>query len=181
VEHLIMPDNITKVPVTNKDKTPAPIAASDLSPFDELRHEVNRLLDGFGRGNWLRPFRGFSLEPALAQPFPLNAPAVDVAEKDTAFEITAELPGMDPKDIDVSTRNGNLVIKGEKHAEKEETSKDYYVKERQYGAFERSFSMPDGVDVSAIEAIHSNGLLKVTLPKTAAAQKPATKIEVKAA
>ena len=77
--------------------------------------------------------------------------------------------------------NGTLTIKGEKQADKEEKQKDYYVRERQYGSFERSFSVPAGVDADKIEASFKNGVLKVTLPKTAEAKKAAKKIEVKVA
>ena len=106
---------------------------------------------------------------------------IERGESDKAYEITAELPGMDEKDIEVNVANGALTIKGEKKEEKEEKQKDYYVSERRYGSFERYFELPDGVDAGKIEAAFKNGVLRVTLPKTAEAQKPAKKIEVKAA
>jgi HSP20 family protein len=109
------------------------------------------------------------------------SPAVDVTESDKAYEITAELPGLDEKNIEVNVANGGLTIRGEKKEEKEEKQKDYYVSERRYGSFERYFSLPEGVDADKIQASFKNGVLKVTLPKTAEAQKPAKKIEVKAA
>jgi HSP20 family protein len=88
---------------------------------------------------------------------------------------------MDEKNIEVNVVNGGLTIKGEKKDEKEEKNKDYYVSERRYGAFERYFRLPEGVDSDKIEANFRKGVLTVTLPKTAAAQKPAKKIDVKAA
>ena len=88
---------------------------------------------------------------------------------------------MDEKNIEVNVANGGLTIKGEKKDEKEEKKKDYYVSERRYGSFERYFTLPDSVDADKIEATFKNGVLKVTLPKTAEAQKPAKKIDVKAA
>ena len=81
----------------------------------------------------------------------------------------------------MNVANGGLTIKGEKREEKEEKQKDYYVSERRYGSFERHFGLPEGVDANKIEATFKNGVLKVTLPKTAEAQKSAKKIEVKAA
>jgi HSP20 family protein len=76
--------------------------------------------------------------------------------------------------------NGSLIIKGEKHEEKEEKKKDYYLQERHFGSFERRFAMPEGVDADKIEASFKKGLLTVTLPKKPEAQKPEKKIEVKA-
>jgi HSP20 family protein len=95
--------------------------------------------------------------------------------------ITAELPGIDQKNVEVNVANGAITIKGEKKEETEEKKKDYYVSERRYGSFERYFGLPDGVDADKIEATFKNGVLKVTLPKTAEAQQAAKKIEVKAA
>ena len=108
-------------------------------------------------------------------------PAVDVAETDKAYEITAELPGLEEKNIEVKLANGVLSIKGEKQEEKEEKQKDYYRRERSFGSFERSFQVPDHVDDDKIEASFKNGILSVTLPKSAEAQKQAKKIEVKGA
>ena len=113
------------------------------------------------------------------------APAVDITESDKAYEISAELPGMDEKNIEVKVVNGSLIIKGEKQEEKEEKKKekkkDYYLHERQFGSFERCFEVPEGVDADKIEASFKKGVLIVTLPKKPEAQKPAKKIEVKAA
>jgi HSP20 family protein len=75
--------------------------------------------------------------------------------------------------------DGTLTIKGEKKDEKEERNKDYYLSERRYGSFQRSFSVPDGVDAEKIEAAFKNGVLTVTLPKTPEAQKKEKKIEIK--
>jgi HSP20 family protein len=88
---------------------------------------------------------------------------------------------MDEKNIEVNLANGGITIRGEKKEETEEKKKDYSISERRYGSFERYFTLPEGVDVNKIEATFKNGVLKVTLPKTAEAQKPAKKIEVKAA
>jgi HSP20 family protein len=108
-------------------------------------------------------------------------PAVDVSETDKGYEIKAELPGMEEKNIEVKLADGVLTIKGEKQEEKETKEKDYYVQERSFGSFQRTFQVPDNVDTNKIEANFKNGVLTVNLPKTAEAQKPAKKIEVKAA
>ena len=108
-------------------------------------------------------------------------PAVDVVESEKAYEITADLPGMDEKNIEVKVTDGCLTIKGEKQEEKEQKKKDYYLQERHFGSFERSFNVPETVNLDKIEATFKKGVLTVTLPKKAEAQKPAKKIEVKAA
>jgi HSP20 family protein len=110
-----------------------------------------------------------------------NAPAVDVAEKGNAYEITAELPGIDEKNVEVKLANGMLTIKGEKKEDKEEKQKDYYVSERRYGSFQRSFRIPDGVDVEKIEANFQKGVLMLILPKKPEVQKSEKKVEIKAA
>jgi len=106
-------------------------------------------------------------------------PIVDVAERENEYEITAELPGMEEKDIELTVSDDVLKIKGERKEEKEEKNKDYHISERRYGSYQRSFRLPEGVDDSKIEAKFKNGLLTVTLPKTAEAQKKSKKIEVK--
>ena len=110
-----------------------------------------------------------------------KAPAIDVVDTDKAYEITAELPGMNESDIDVKFSDGTLTIKGEKRDEKEEKKKGYYLSERRYGSFQRSFGVPDGVDVDKIEANFKNGVLTVTLPKTPQAQTSEKKISIKKA
>jgi len=101
-------------------------------------------------------------------------------ESEKAYEIIAELPGMDEKNIEVKMADGVLTIKGEKREEKEEKQKDYYLQERSFGSFERSFEVPETVETDKIEASFRKGVLTLTLPKKAEAQKAAKKIEVKA-
>ena len=90
-------------------------------------------------------------------------------------QITAELPGMEENDIEVNVYDDVLTIKGEK----KEPKKEYYVSERHYRSFHRSFHIPDSIDANKIEASFRNGLLTVTLPKTAEGQKRAKNVEVK--
>jgi len=179
-----MAETVTKLPI-EQEKTPerAPTVEA-WRPFESLRREVEQLFDDFGQ-NFLRlptrrPFFGF--EPLWRREAVWDtAPAVDIAESEKGYEITAELPGMDEKNVEVKVANGNLTIKGEKQEEKEERKKDYYLHERHFGSFERSFEIPEGVDADKIEAKFKKGILTVTLPKKPEAQKPAKKIEVKAA
>lgn len=153
-------------------------------PFESLRREIDRLFDDFDRGSWRFPFRrtAFDIEPFWRRE--TNgwdvAPAVDIVEKDNAYEVTAELPGMDEKNIELKVVDGSLQIKGEKKEEKEEKKKDYYLHERRFGSFERSFAVPDDVDPDKIEATFKKGVLTIIMPKKPEARKPEKKIEVKA-
>jgi len=167
-------------------KTHAPTASAPKvwHPFEAFRQEIDQLMDDFDSSGWMSPFRRstFAL-PRLPREFHLvtNAPAVDIIEKENAYEITAELPGMDEKHIELNLANGGLTIKGEKQDQKEEKRKDYYLQERHYGSFERSFRVPEGVDTTKIEAVFKNGVLTVTLPKSTEAKQAEKKIAIKAA
>nr|WP_316852317.1 Hsp20/alpha crystallin family protein [Ralstonia sp. LMG 32967] len=179
----IMAESDTK-PAVKTGTEASPKQPGSMQPwraFDNLRHEVARVFDDFDRGFHLFPFHRAALDiaPFWRREWALtSAPAVDVVETDTAYEIKADLPGMEEKDVEVKLANGGLTIKGEKQEEKEEKQKDYYLHERHFGAFERSFRMPDGVDADKIQASFKNGVLTVTLPKTDAAQAASKTIPV---
>ena len=149
-----------------------------------LRREMDRLFDDFLGGFPASPFAkpGSGLEPfaPLGRFFGATAPAVDLVEKEKAFELSAELPGMGEEDIDVTLSNDMLTIKGEKKEEHEEKEEGRYLSERRYGSFERAFRLPDGVDCDKIDAQFDKGILTFTLPKTKEAQKRSRKIAVKA-
>jgi len=180
-----MAEAATKLPVKTEEqrvqeKVPA---AQTWHPFESLRREVDRLFENFDRDLWRSPFRRsiVDIEPFWQRDLKLAAsPAVDIVEKDNAYQVTAELPGMDEKNIEVKLDNGGLTIKGEKQEEKEEKKKGYHLQERRYGSFERYFTVPKDVDADKIEANFKKGVLTVTLPKKPEAQKPAKKIDVKA-
>lgn len=179
-----MAENASKVPVKIEANAPEQASAVQLwRPFEALRREVDRLFEDFDRGFLTSPFRSiFDIEPFRKREVTWGtAPAVDIVEKEKAYEVTAELPGMDEKNIEVKLANGGLTIKGEKQEEKEEKKKDYYLHERHFGSFERCFAVPEGVDTDKIEANFKKGVLTVTLPKKPEAIKPEKKIEVKAA
>jgi HSP20 family protein len=177
-----MENTATKLPVKNEDKSEKKPVPQEWWPFDSLRREVEQLFDDFGHRAWRFPFHRSLLdfEPMRRQGLAVN-PAVDVAETDKAYEVTAELPGMDEKAIEVKIGNGGLTIRGEKTEESEKKDKGSYLSERRYGSFERYFRLPDSVDPDKIEASFNKGVLTVTLPKKAEAQKAEKKIEVKAA
>jgi HSP20 family protein len=105
---------------------------------------------------------------------------MDIVQDKDKYEITAELPGLDEKNIEVKVSNGSLVIMGEKEERKDEKESNRYLSERRFGSFQRAFSLPESIDTQKIEAGFKNGVLKVSLPKTAVAKKEQT-ITVKAA
>ena len=179
-----MAEAATKLPVKTEKKAEQTSALREWRPFEALHRGIDRLFDDFGGGFWRFPFRRsvFDLEPFWRRELSWEtAPAMDIAETEKTYEISAELPGMSESDVEVVASNGGLTIKGEKREEKEEKKKDYYLSERRYGSFERRMQIPEGVDVDKIEASFKNGVLTVTLPKTTQAQEPEKKISVKAA
>lgn len=107
-------------------------------------------------------------------------PAMEIAETPDELVASAELPGLEKKDVDIAVEEGMLTISGEKTEEKTEGSdkKKYHLWERTYGSFQRSFSLPREVDASKITAEFKNGVLKVHMPKTSEAQVKGRKIEI---
>ena len=178
-----MSNSVKKMPEHTDEKASQHPVATDLwRPLEKLRQQVDHLFDDFNRGSSLSPFgRGlFDVEPFWKRELAGHGmPAVDISEKDKSFEITAELPGMDQKNIEIKLSNGNLIIKGEKKEDKEEKRKGYHLSERHYGAFERMFNLPKGVDVDKIEASFSKGVLSISLPKKPEAMKADKVVPVK--
>jgi HSP20 family protein len=169
-------------PVEVKKPTPTTSGAPDA--FRSLRTEMDRLFDRFA-GGWGFPPLGsiFDAAPTLRyeSSFSKPSPAVDVTEDDTSYKLAAELPGMSEKEIEVVVSGDKLTLKGEKRQEKEQKEKNFYLSERSYGSFQRSFYVPEGVDREKIAADFSKGVLTITMPKTAKAVNQQKKIEVKTA
>ena len=153
-------------------------------PVGQLRTEVDRLLGDFLRGYWHVPFKrsAVDVEPIWRGDISLAAtPAVDIVDKDDVYKLTAELPGMDGKQVEIRFARGTLTIEGKKDEEPDDAEQDHFVSERCYGDFHRSFRVPDGVDPDKIEASFKNGVLSVTLAKTAESRRKQKKVEVKRA
>ena len=147
-----------------------------LPAFDDFENRMNKLIERV----FTDPFASVTMEPIGWMP------AMDIVEGEKEFTLTAELPGLDEKDVDVSIEEGLLTIKGEKTEEKEEKKegepeKKFYLYERNYGAFTRSFALPPTVDATKIEAEFKKGLLKVRLPKTAEVKSNGRKVAIKTA
>ena len=180
-----MAEPATKLPV-KEDKAyaaSAPARAGEWAPFESLRREIDRLFDDFHPFGWSLPssrlLSGFQASGGPREGWQI-APAMDVAEKDGEYEISAELPGLDENSVEVKVADRMLTIKGEKKEEKEERQKDYHLSERRFGSFQRSFQLPQGVDVGRIEASFAKGVLTVKLPKTAEAKQAERKISAQA-
>ncbi len=144
----------------------------DLLGFqDELTRMFNRFFDT----DLLAPFQddGEGLTRSTWYP------AVDIAEEDDAFIVTAELPGLKKKDIHVSYQDGMLTLEGERKRESKIKEENYHRVERSYGKFSRNFQLPSGVQADKIDAKFSDGILTITVPKAEEA-KP-KEIEVKVA
>ena len=145
--------------------TTSPELASD--PFRAMRREMDSALRAFDQNS-------------SAADIGAGAPAISVAETTDAFEVTAELPGVDEKDIKVSMDQNQLVISGEKKAESMKEEKDWHLEERSYGSFYRSMSLPFEPEDGAVDAHFDKGVLYLTIKKPAKAIKTTKTIDIKA-
>jgi len=139
-------------------------------PFGELeslRREMDRLWDRFYRVLPPTEARERGWEPSL-----------DLSETKESFLLKAELPGMDPKELDISLSGDVLSVRGEKREEKKEEGESYHVVERRYGTFSRLLRLPAGVESDKISAEYKNGVLSITLPKSPEAKEKEIKIKV---
>ena len=132
-----------------------------------LQSDINRLFDAF-----MSPLDTTETRAVMS-------PKLDVAELKDKFEIKAELPGMDEKDIELSLDDGLLTIIGEKKAETDEKDKGYYLKECSYGTFSRSIRLPDNIADDKIEAKFKKGVLTIDLPKKEVISPKSRKIAIK--
>lgn len=132
-----------------------------MDPFQHFQQEMNQLVKRFfGESEGVESRAGL-----LAW-----TPRVDVEEDDKQFVIKADLPGVDPKDVDVSIVENSLVLRGHKKEEREEKKKNYHRVERFEGQFYREIPLPRGIEAEKIQAKSANGVLTVTIPKKAEAQ-----------
>lgn len=105
-------------------------------------------------------------------------PAFDISESEKEYKVSAELPGIDIKDLEVTLNEGVLTIKGEKRQESEEKEDNYLRIERSYGSFDRSFRLPEGVESNKIDAKYKDGILSLTIPKAKETKAKKIKISV---
>ena len=140
------------------------MALSPFRGFYDMQSEMNRMFDEvFGS---LARGRQQGAEPTRW------APALDVLQEDGDIVVRAELPGVKLEDVDITLHNGVLTISGERRAEEESEGSGYYVRERRYGSFRRSMTLPQGVDESNIGARFDGGVLEVRVSGAAAVKEP---------
>jgi HSP20 family protein len=151
------------IPWKKNDEKALAMRRRELDPFAQFRRGIDQMFDGM-LDNWARPMN--LLDRSLGS----WMPQIDVRETAKEIRVTAELPGMEEKDLEVSFLDGALTIKGEKNEEHEEEKGDVHRSERQYGMFERTIPLPSEVDVDKVKATFKKGVLKITLPKTREAQ-----------
>lgn len=132
-----------------------PIRREDRSPLSALQSEINRVFDSVFNSD-IESFGDRLLS---------FTPRMDIFESEKELTVTAELPGMEQKDVEIHFEGDQLTIRGEKRAEKEEKEKDYYRMERSYGSFSRSIRLPLDVDQDRASATFKNGVLRIILPK----------------
>jgi HSP20 family protein len=159
------------IPWSNRGREIGMRRGEENHPFLTLHREMNRLFDD--------AFRGFDLNPLGTDRLFDRAtggwPNIEVSETDQEVKVTAELPGLEDKDVQVELANGELAIRGEKQTETED--KDRLFSERYYGRFERRIPVDD-VEEDKVNASFKNGVLTVTLPKSPTAQQKVKRIAV---
>lgn len=162
----------TKTATPSAARAPSSFTDQLIEPLSRLRGEVDRLFEDF-------PFR----MPTIRFPGALAAmaPALEMTETKKAYKISAELPGIDPEQVEVSVDNGLLRIAGEKSEEQESDEQGRRFSERRYGAFERVLSLPDDARADGIKARCRHGVLTVTIPRNEEAPKSARRIAVEKA
>ncbi len=136
--------------------------------MEQMRHRMDRI---FGD---LRPWRLAPRVDSQIGYFPL-----DISETDEAFEVEAALPGVKPEDVEVQVHGDTVTIKGNSKEEAEEKDKDWLRRERRYGVFARSFTLPTDIDAENASADFENGLLKLRLPKSEAARPKTIKVRTR--
>lgn len=143
------------------------------TPMLAIQNEMNRMFDQFFTDDF--PFS----TRLVARPAMDFLPKLDISETETEYKVTAELPGMQEKDIQIRLEKDNLVLSGEKKSETEEKEKTYHRVERSYGSFERVIPFDTQLDEDKVSAVFKNGVLTITLPKAGDAIRKSRQIEIK--
>ena len=146
-------------------------------PLHAFNRQMGRIFDDFF-GDF---HQGWSMTPSREDFSTLErtlSPSMDISENENEYLISAELPGMDEKDLDISLHENVLRIRGEKKADKEEKKKDYHLIERSYGRIERSIPLPEDIDQNRVSASFKKGVLEISIPKTEISKREAQKIQI---
>ena len=171
-----MAKNITKKSAGKKNL--AQTGSEQLFPFGLTTFdEIDNILNGYFNRNWLRSFRSDTTRlDDLWGTYEMRSPSMDIIDNENEIIYRAELPGVDKKDLDVSVSENLLTIKGSSKMESEEEKGNYHSSEIRKGSFCRSISLPNNVDSSKIKADFKNGLLELTIPKTAKTSRKTIKV-----
>lgn len=147
-----------------------------LRGWEDMHQEMDRIFDNFFNDAFGRA----PLGTAMASMSPL-ALQLDISETDKAYVVTAELPGLEEKDVDITLTDGILTLKGEKQQEEEKEGKTFHRIERRYGSFKRTLQLPGDADENAINATMRNGVLQIEIGKSEKAEPASRKIEIRKA
>ena len=164
--------------MANRDLSPwsagRGLAPYGRDPFSSFRREMDRLFDDFFTPAEARSFAAGDGGASSAL-----SPSIDLHETEQAYEVTAELPGLEQKDVELTLRENALVLSGEKRQDRQEGEGGRRWSERSFGRFERLIALPEEVDADKVEAKFRNGVLKITLPKNPKAKDKTRKIEIR--
>jgi len=149
---------------------PARELATWPSDIFSMQRDINRLFDNFFRGD---------RTPEESTSLSLWTPAVDIEEREDAYSVKVELPGVSKEDVKITLESNTLTIRGDKKQEKEEKGKNYHRIERSYGSFQRSFALPSTVKAEKIDASYKDGILEITLPKAEEAKPKQIEVKVR--
>ncbi len=160
------------IPWSRGNDAPSIYRGGDMDPFLSLHRNVNRLFDDV--------LRGFDTPSMFGRMMPGNGswPSLEISESEKEIRVAAEVPGLDEKDIEVLLEDGVLTLRGEKKSETEDKERQF--SERYYGRFERRLALGQEVEQDHVAATFKNGVLEVTLPKTAKARAHAKRIAINA-
>lgn len=151
-------------------KKPVSIKRDEGDPIARFRSEMDKLFDDF--------FTGFEFPTFFGRRAEMFSPSVDVQDTDKEIKVSAELPGMDEKDIEITLERDSITIKGKKKDEKEEKGEGFYRSERSYGSFSRTIPIPVEIEADKASAHFKKGVLTVTIPKTAKSIEEKKKIPI---
>jgi HSP20 family protein len=146
---------------------------SSSDPVFMLRSDIDRAIDSFWRA-FDMPIPGLSNTSLLSG----DVMPVNIRDMDNQVEITAELPGLEPDEIDVTVSDDSITISADAVTERDDSGNGYILQEREVASFERTIPLPDGVDPEGVQASYRNGVLRITLPKTADAQNANRRVPV---
>lgn len=167
-----MNDSETPAGAGRGDAAPPAAQTAQWGPLNSLRREMERFFDEVGTSRW--PVPGAMRLMAEMPPIP----AMDLVETAEGYEMTAELPGIDARDVELKVTGDLLTLRGEKREESERTEADRHVSERRYGSFQRTLRLPPDADADGIAASSANGVLKVRIPRSKDARAREKKIEI---